>query len=75
MALKEHAYLGMVGSSGKVALARKRFLEEKILSVEQLDAINMPIGIKFRAETPEEIALSILTKLIDVRNTLLDKTR
>ena len=75
VALKEHVYLGMVGSSGKVALARKRFLEEKILSVEQLDAINMPIGIKFRAETPEEIALSILTKLIDVRNTLLDKTR
>ena len=29
----------------------------------------MPIGIKFAAETPQEIAVSIIAKLIDVRNT------
>jgi xanthine/CO dehydrogenase XdhC/CoxF family maturation factor len=30
----------------------------------------MPIGIKFNAETPEEIAISIIAKLIDVKNSL-----
>jgi xanthine/CO dehydrogenase XdhC/CoxF family maturation factor len=28
----------------------------------------MPIGIPFAAETPEEIAISILAKIIDTRN-------
>lgn len=69
VALKKNAYVGMLGSSRKVALARKRFLEEKILTEEQLNGIDMPIGIKFNVQTPQEIAVSILAKLIDVRNT------
>ena len=63
-----HAYLGMIGSKSKVAKARKRFVEENILSKEILDAVDMPIGIKFNAESPGEIALSILAKMIDVKN-------
>ena len=35
----------------------------------------MPVGIKFKAETPQEIAISILAKLIDVRNTVLSADR
>lgn len=62
------AYLGMIGSKTKVALARKRFLEEKRLTQQELDKVDMPIGIKFNAQTPEEIAISILAKLIDVKN-------
>ncbi|MCX6279386.1 MAG: XdhC family protein [Bacteroidetes bacterium] len=73
VALKEHAYVGMLGSSRKVAMARQRFLDEQILTEEQLNAIDMPVGIKFRAETPDEIAISILAKLIDVRNTILEQ--
>jgi xanthine dehydrogenase accessory factor len=67
-AKKAFAYLGMIGSKTKVALARKRFLEEKILSEQELEKVDMPIGIKFNAQTPEEIAISILAKLIDIRN-------
>ena len=70
VARKEHAYLGMIGSNRKVGLLRKRFLEENILTQEELEKIDMPIGIKFLADTPQEIAISILAKLIDVRNTL-----
>ncbi|MCX6246031.1 MAG: XdhC/CoxI family protein [Bacteroidetes bacterium] len=69
LAVKPHAYLGMIGSTRKVELLKKRFLEEKILSREELEMIDMPIGIKFNAETPQEIAVSIVAKLIDVRNT------
>ena len=67
-AKKVFAYLGMIGSKTKVALARKRLLDEKILTEQELEKVDMPIGIKFNAETPEEIAISILVKLIDVKN-------
>jgi xanthine dehydrogenase accessory factor len=70
VAKKDHAYLGMIGSKRKVAEARKKFLSEGTLTEEQLDEVDMPIGIPFAAETPEEIAISILAKLIDTRNTL-----
>lgn len=67
-AKKEFAYLGMIGSKVKIAKARKRMTEEGILSEEQLNRVDMPIGIKFNAQTPEEIAISILAKMIDVKN-------
>jgi len=70
VAKKTHAYIGMIGSTRKVDLLKKRFIEEKILTTEELESIDMPVGIKFKAETPQEIAISILAKLIDVRNTL-----
>ena len=68
-AKKPHAYLGMIGSKRKVATAKKVFLEEKGLSTEEIEEIDMPIGIEFAAQTPEEIAISIVAKLIDVKNT------
>ena len=68
VARKPHAYLGMIGSRTKVALLRKRFMAENILTGEELDRIDMPIGLPFRAETPHEIAISILAKMIDTRN-------
>ncbi|MBN2175537.1 MAG: XdhC family protein [Bacteroidales bacterium] len=67
-AKKLSAYVGMIGSKNKVALAKKRFLEENILTQQEIDRVDMPIGIKFNAQTPEEIAVSILAKLIDVKN-------
>ncbi len=68
VARKPHAYLGMIGSTRKVDLLKKRFLEEDLLTREELDQTDMPIGIKLKAETPQEIAISILAKMIDVRN-------
>jgi xanthine dehydrogenase accessory factor len=71
IARKPHAYVGMIGSARKVDLLRKRFLAENLLTTAELDSIDMPVGIKFHAESPQEIAISILAKLIDVRNTSL----
>ena len=53
-----------------VSKARKRIIEEKILSEKELEKVDMPIGVKFNAQTPEEIAISILAKMIDVKNTI-----
>ncbi len=69
-AKKPFAYLGMIGSKRKVAEVKTRLLANNILDQQEIDRIDMPIGIKFNAETPEEIAISILAKLIDVKNSL-----
>jgi len=66
---KTTAYVGLIGSKRKIETLRKRFLKEKILTEEELDRVDMPIGIKFRVVTPAEIAVSIVAKLIDVKNT------
>jgi len=70
VAAKPHAYLGMIGSVRKVELLQERFLREKILTKEEMATIDMPIGVKFLVESPQEIAVSIAAKLIDVRNKL-----
>jgi xanthine dehydrogenase accessory factor len=67
-AKKPHRYLGMIGSKQKVAIAKKYYLEKEILNQEEIEKIDMPIGIRFNAQTPDEIAVSIVAKLIDVRN-------
>lgn len=68
---KEVAYIGLIGSKRKIETLTKSFLHENILTREELDRVNMPIGIKFNAITPAEIAISILAKLIDVKNSRL----
>jgi len=66
---KPHLYLGMIGSKNKVRTARKDLIAQNILSEEEIEKIDMPIGMSMNCETPEEIAVSILAKLIDVKNT------
>lgn len=63
-----HAYLGMIGSRRKVAITRKIFLESGFATPAELDAIDMPMGIEIGAEGPAEIAVSILARLIAVKN-------
>lgn len=65
---KPHQYIGMIGSERKVTIAKKNIVASGILNEEQVDKIDMPIGIDIEAITPQEIAVSILAKLIDVRN-------
>jgi xanthine dehydrogenase accessory factor len=69
-ARKQSAYLGMIGSKTKISQARKRLTEQKILTEKELNRVDMPIGISFNAISPQEIALSILAKMIDVKNTM-----
>ncbi|NMA36938.1 MAG: xanthine dehydrogenase [Papillibacter sp.] len=59
----ETAYTGMIGSKKRVRAAREQLLEEGY-SKERLDAVRAPIGLDIGAQTPEEIAVSILSELI-----------
>jgi xanthine dehydrogenase accessory factor len=70
-ALQPHAYLGMIGSQRKIAKARQIFLEQNLLTNEEMDAIDWPMGIPIECQTPEEIIISILAKLIDVRGKIM----
>jgi xanthine dehydrogenase accessory factor len=62
-----YAYLGIIGSQRRWALARKALAEVGI-SEEVLKGIHSPIGLEIEAETPEEIAVSILGEIIALRN-------
>jgi xanthine dehydrogenase accessory factor len=69
---KPHAYIGMIGSKRKVENIRKKFTENSILTSEQLNSVDMPAGVKINAQTPEEIAISVIAKLIDFKNNKLN---
>jgi xanthine dehydrogenase accessory factor len=66
-AKKDFAYLGMIGSERKVEKLKKAYLEEKILDERDFEKIDWPMGVKISCQTPEEIAISIIAKIIDVR--------
>jgi len=63
-----HAYLGMIGSKRKVELTKKMFKEGKLASKTALNNVDMPIRININADGPEEIAVSIMAKLIAIKN-------
>ncbi len=69
IAAKSSAYVGMMGSSARVRTVRARLLKEGIPG-DFLSSLHAPIGLKIGAETPEEIALSILAEVIEVKNRL-----
>ncbi len=64
---KSVAYLGMIGSQRKVEMTKKLFVEAGVGTDAELEKVDMPMGIDIAAETPDEIAISILAKMISVR--------
>lgn len=60
---KEWAYVGVMGSKGRTELVRKR-MAQKGFAQEKIDAVCAPIGLDIGAQTPEEIALSIMAQVI-----------
>lgn len=66
-ALKTNAkYIGMIGSKTKIQFVYEKLREEGF-NEEDLKRVHSPIGIKIKAQTPEEIAVSIAAELIEVR--------
>ncbi|RLB85349.1 MAG: XdhC/CoxI family protein [Deltaproteobacteria bacterium] len=59
-------YIGMIGSKRKRDIIYKKLLEEGF-SQGDISRVHSPIGLDIGAETPEEIAVSIVAELIKVR--------
>ncbi len=60
------AYIGVIGSQRRWSTARKQLLEQGV-PAEKLDRVRSPIGLELNAETPEEIAVSIMAEIIMLR--------
>lgn len=63
---RPHAYLGMIGSVNKRDVIYNTLLKNGF-SQEILSAVHAPIGLNIGAETPEEIAVSIIAEIIRFR--------
>ena len=59
-------YIGMIGSRRKIAMVYEN-LKEEGFTQKDIDRVRAPIGLDIGAETPEEIAVSIMAELISVR--------
>jgi xanthine dehydrogenase accessory factor len=60
------AYVGMIGSKRRVAAVLGHLLEEGA-DTDAVARVNSPIGLDIGAETPEEIAVSIMAEIIMAR--------
>ena len=64
---KQHAYVGMMGSRRRVAIVKEQ-LAKKGTDRVKLESVHTPIGLEIGAQTPEEIAVSIMAEIIQVKN-------
>ncbi len=60
------SYIGVIGSRRRWTTTVKE-LKQKGISDEKLERIHSPIGLGIGAETPEEIAVSILAEILMMR--------
>lgn len=66
---KSNAYIGMMGSKKRVTIVKEQLAEEGISS-KLLEKVHTPIGLSIGAETPEEIAVSVMAEIIKEKNTV-----
>ncbi|MEX2161985.1 MAG: XdhC family protein [Anaerolineales bacterium] len=60
------AYIGVIGSRRRWAEARKK-MEAAGVPSAHLDRVHSPMGLELNAETPQEIALSIMSEIVMLR--------
>ena len=64
---KEPRYIGVIGSRNKVKVMMGNLLEKGI-SQQLLDAVYSPIGLALGGGQPAEVALSIISEILLVKN-------
>lgn len=64
---RDVAYVGLVASPTRAAVVRTWLREETGLPEDRIAALRAPAGLDLGAETAEEVALSILAELVQVR--------
>jgi len=61
-----HAYLGVIGSRRRWATAVKTLIDRGVPE-DKLSRVHSPMGLELNAETPEEIAVSIMAEIVMLR--------
>lgn len=64
---KDRRYLGFVASHKKMESVSK-FLVDQGFDASAVNAIRSPVGIDINAKSPQEVAISILAEMIQVKN-------
>jgi xanthine dehydrogenase accessory factor len=64
---REASYVGLVASPTRAGVVREWLREETTVGEERIAALRAPAGLDLGAETAEEVALSILAELVQVR--------
>jgi xanthine dehydrogenase accessory factor len=59
-------YIGVIGSKRRWLTAKQALIERGV-NESDLARVHAPIGIELNAETPEEIAVSIMAEIISIR--------
>lgn len=59
-------YIGVIGSKRRWATTRNKLIEAGIPE-DRINRVRSPIGLELNAETPEEIAVSIMAEIIMLR--------
>ncbi|MDR1943496.1 MAG: XdhC/CoxI family protein [Synergistaceae bacterium] len=67
LAGKKTAYIGVMGSRSKIASVNKLLIEAGV-SEDYLNSVKRPIGLPLKGETPEDVALSIISEIVAARN-------
>jgi xanthine dehydrogenase accessory factor len=71
---KGAGYVGVIASRQKAAEFRKELAAAGFTS-EEIEKVHMPIGLSIHSQTPEEIAVSIVAQMIEIRQTGLSRLR
>lgn len=66
---QECDYIGMIGSRKKIAVVYEMLKKDGFADID-LVKVHAPIGLEIEAETPEEIAISVVAEMIKVRSAL-----
>ena len=61
------AYIGVIGSKRRWITTRKGLLEQGVAE-EKIQRVYAPLGLELKAETPEEIAISVMAEILMLRN-------
>jgi len=69
---RDASYVGLVASPTRAAVVRSWLRDEAAIPEERLAALRAPAGLDLGGETPEEVALSILAELVQVRRGTAD---
>jgi len=59
-------YIGVISSQRRWKLTKKQLIDSGI-DKDKLNRIHAPIGLDIQADTPEEIALSIMAEILKVK--------
>jgi len=65
---KKYRYLGLIGSRNKRRQIFERLQKNDGIQADLLEKVHAPIGLDIEAETPEEIAVSIVAEMIAIKN-------